>query len=362
MKTFEYRLRPNVKQELRLFASLRSTRELYNQCLEELITHYKNTGKSLNRFAQDKLHGKKEHPEMMAVLVDTTIARLHKSFANFFRRLKKGGVKAGFPRFKSANHWRSIEFRDATHHLDGGYFKSGKGCAGNIRTVVHRPLKGVFKHARIIKRPSGWYLQCVCETTPEPLVKTGNEIGLDVGIKYLIADSNGNFIDNDKTLRKNLAKLRIKQRAVARKTKGSHGRWKSVRELARLHERIANRRKDYIHKATTKIVQGNDLIAMEDLQIGNMAKNHCLALSISDASWGMIRQMLSFKAENAGRTFITVPPQYTSQKCSNCGEYVQKSLSVRTHLCPMCGYTADRDVNAAKNILRLGRSLYSLSP
>jgi len=325
------------------------------------FTHYKKTGKNLNRFAQDKLHGKKEHPEIMAVLVDTTIARLHKSFASFFRRVKEGNIKAGFPRFKSANRWQSVEFRDATHRLDGRYFKSGKLCAGNIRTIVHRPLKGVFKRARIIKRPSGWYLQCICETTPESLPKTGKEIGVDVGIKYLIADSNGNFVENDKVLRKNLAKLRIKQRNVSRKVKGSHSRRKAVKELARLHERIANRRKDYIHKTTTRIVQENDLVAIEDLQIGNMIKNRCLALSITDASWGMIRRFLAYKAENAGRTFVAVPPQYTSQKCSNCGEYVQKSLSVRTHLCPSCGYAADRDVNAAKNILRLGQSLYSLS-
>ncbi|QGH72427.1 MAG: CRISPR-associated endonuclease C2c1 [Siphoviridae sp. ctpQM7] len=360
MKTFEYRLRPNKQQEQRLFNSLKATRLLYNQALEELIEHYKTTGKHLNRFRHDKMHGKKEHPDLPAVLVDTTIARLHKSFANFFRGIKDGS-RIGFPRFKSANQWHSIEFRDAGNYVEGKSFKSGKACAGNIKLILHRPMEGTFRRARIVKRPSGWYLQCVCETKTQPLKKTGKSIGLDFGLRYLIADSNGEIVENDKVGRQNLKKLRRLQRSLARKKKGGKNRRKSARIVARLHERITNRRKDYLHKVSTAYIQKNDRIVLEDLQIKNMVRNHHLAFGIHDASWGMLRNMFAYKAENAGRELIAVAPHYTSQKCSQCGEMVVKSLSVRTHLCPSCGYTADRDVNAAKGILRLGLSLHPLS-
>lgn len=332
------------------------TRRLYNTALDELLDHYKKTGQYLNRFAHDKMHNKQTDPELPAVLVDTTIARLHRSFANFFRRMKST-EQAGFPRFKLPNRWFSFDFRDTDNYIEGAYFKSGKACAGNIRLVLHRPLEGTFRHARIVKRRSGWYLQCICEVSAKPLPVNDRAIGIDVGLKHLIADSDGNTVPNDKHLRTMLRKLRRAQRKVARRRKGSHRRRKAVHELARLHERIASRRKDYLHKVSRKYVNQYGTIVMEDLRIRNLVKNHHLALSIHDASWGMLRHMMSYKAEDAGRTFIAVAPHYTSQKCSNCGEIVQKSLSVRTHLCPSCGYVDDRDVNAAKNILRLGTSL-----
>lgn len=361
MKTYEYRLKPNKTQEEGLQKSLDLTRNLYNLGLEEIVNYYKETGKSLNRFTQDKMHDSKTDPDIYSPLIDTTIARLHNSFGNFFRNIKNGR-KTGFPRFKSFTRWHGFDFRDnQSNKIINGYFNSGKKVAGKIKVIEHRPMDGKFIHARIVKKPSGWYVQCICELDTKPLPKTNKDIGIDVGIKYLIADSDGGFVENDKTLRKSLPKIRIKQRELARKKIGSKNREKTRRELSRVYERIANKRKDYIHKATTKIVSNNDSIAMEDLNIRGMVKNHHLSLSIIDASWGMIKNMLAYKAESAGRQFVLVPPQYTSQKCSECGEIVQKSLSVRTHLCPFCGYIDDRDTNAAKNILRLGRSLWEAS-
>ena len=132
------------------------------------------------------------------------------------------------------------------------------------------------------------------------------------------------------------------------------GARKPSRSVARTHERITNQRKDTLHKASHHYVKHYQTIAIEDLKPANMVRNHCLAFAIADASWGMLRQYLENKAENAGRKVIAVAPHYTSQKCSQCGEYVQKSLSVRTHVCPHCGYIADRDENAARNILQRG--------
>jgi len=160
VKTFEYRLRPNQKQVQALMAVLIASRNLYNQGLEELITHYQETGKYLHLYEQDKRHGSKEHPDLPAVVVDTVLKRLHRSFTHFFQG-RKAGRKVGFPRFKSAHAWNTLQFRDATSSLHGKYFHAPKHCGGRIRVIVHRPLEGKFKFARIVLRPSGWYLQCV---------------------------------------------------------------------------------------------------------------------------------------------------------------------------------------------------------
>jgi len=173
MKTFEYRLRPNTQQEQALMGVLIASRKMYNSCLEELIRHYEETGKHMHLYEQDKQHGKEAHPDLPAVIVDTTLKRLHRSFTNFFQG-RKEGRRVGFPRFKGANAWNTVQFRDAANCLDGRYFKAGKQCGGRIRTIVHRPLEGTFMFARVVLRPSGWYLQCICETTPTPLPRDEN--------------------------------------------------------------------------------------------------------------------------------------------------------------------------------------------
>src|SRR5437588_6128702 len=235
---------------------------------------------------------------------------------------------------------------------------------GRLRVIVHRPLEGTLKFARIVLRPSGWYLQCVCETPPHPLLKKENAVGLDMGIRYLVADSHGHLIDNPKHARKTAKRLAHAQRTLARGKKGSHRRKKAKKKVARIHEHIANQRKDTLHKASRYYVDGYQAIVIEDLHVSNMVRNHCLAFAIADASWGMFRQYLESKAEHAGRQCIAVAPHYTSQKCSNpkCGEYVPKSLSVRTHVCPFCGYIADRDENAARNILQRGLQVLAGTP
>jgi putative transposase len=352
VKTFEFRLRPNAVQESALWKQLAFTRALYNQGLEELIAHYKTEKKHLNRYAHDRRHGSKEHPEIPAVLVDTTIARLHQSFANFFRRCKAGGHKPkGFPRFKSANRWHSLQFRDALNPVRDSYFVAPRVMGGRMRFNRHRDIEGKLKFCRVIRRPSGWYLQVVCETRRKLLPKTGKSIGLDFGLTHLVSDSEGNRVENPRHLKWSLRKLAHAQRRIARRKRGSHRRRKACRLAARIHEHIANQRRDFLHKTARSYVNRYDVIAVEDLQVENMLQCRPLARSISDASWSMLRTLLESKAEYAGRKVIAVAPHWTTQKCSQCGEIVEKSLSVRTHCCPHCGYVADRDVNAAKNIL-----------
>jgi putative transposase len=355
MLTYEFKLRPNPTQETALWKTLRLSRELYNSALEELVENFKSTGKHMNLFTQDKKHGSKEHPEIPAVVVDTTLKRLHVSFANFFRRCKQGADKKGFPRFKGANRWHSIQFRDATSNgISDSYFKAGKMLGGRIRFNRHRDIKGTLKFCRILHKPSGWYLQAVCETQSEKSPKTGASIGLDFGLKYLVADSNGEKVENPRHLKNSLRALRIAQRTIARRKKGSKRRKKAANRAARLHERVANQRKDYLHKVARGYVNRYDNIFIEDLAPSNMVKNRVLARSISDASWAMLRQLLESKAASAGKLVIAVPAHYTSQLCSQCGEIVQKALSVRTHVCPQCGYSDCRDINAAKVIFQRG--------
>ncbi|MFA5314080.1 MAG: RNA-guided endonuclease TnpB family protein [Methanomassiliicoccales archaeon] len=353
MKVFEYRLRPNKNQEAALMKVLTVSRLMYNAALEEWKRHLNETGKYLGMYKQDKQYNKQTYPDLPAVVVDQVMKRLHRALTLFFL-FRREGKTCGFPRFKGVNQWNSIEYRDQGNYLKGRYFQAGKLCGGKIRTVVHRPLEGEFRFARIIKRPSGWYLQCVCLVENKPLPATGNAVGIDVGIKSVVADSNGGIVPNPQFLKAEIKNLAHSQRLLSRKTKGSKHYKKQAQVVARRHERIHSRRKDFLHKLARRYICDNDVIVVENLNVSGMIKNHHLARAISDVSWSMFRDLLASKAENAGRLLISVSPRFTSQKCSKCGEYVEKSLSVRTHACPYCGYIDDRDVNAAKNILKIG--------
>jgi len=350
-RMFEYRLRPSRAQQAALIKVLAASRRLYNDALAEWKVHFEATGKYLHIYEQDKRYNKTTYPDVPAVVTDQIIKRLHRSLTAFFKG-RKEGCNVGFPRFKPAQRWNSIEFRNGPNHLDGRYFKAPKQCGGRMRVNVHRPLEGQFRFARIVKRPSGWYLQCVCAVEAKPLRENGRAVGLDMGITYLVADSEGNTIENPRTYKRSLERLAKAQRVVSRRVKGSRRRRKAAQGVARIHEKIANQRKDALHKVSRRYVNQYQTIVIEDLQPANMVRNHSLAQAISDSSWGMLRQYLTYKAAEAGREIEAVPAQFTSQRCSRCGEYVQKSLSVRTHLCPSCGFVADRDVNAAINILQ----------
>lgn len=362
MKTYEYKLRPNQKQYELLQKTLFLSNCLYNGALQELKDHYASTGKYMNLFVQDKKHGKVQHPDLPAVVVDTTLRRLHDSFSRFFQGVKKGR-KTGFPRFKDARRWSSIQFRDSTTNgIDGNRFKAGKLLGGKIRFIKHREMEGTLRFCRILRRSSGWYLQCVCDNIPKNRLENNDKgVGLDMGIKSLVVDSDGNKVENHRFLNKSLKKLRIAQRTIARRKNGSNRRKKACKVVARIHERIHNQRKDFLHKVSRQYVNKYGTIVVEDLSTEKMVSNSNFARSIYDASWTMLIGMIAYKAEEAGRQFVKVNPAYTSQQCSNCGEMVMKSLSVRTHSCPHCGYNDDRDINAAKNILRLGRSLQTPS-
>jgi len=352
MRTYDFKLRPNKEQAKYLDSLLLETKCLYNNALQELIEHYKTTNKYLNRFSQDKNYNKQTYPNIPSQFVDTTLDRLHRSFANFFRGLKQG-KKIGFPRFKSYKRWSSFAFRDYTQ----GKIKQGKwyiSKTNGIKVIQHRDIEGTPKLTRLVKRADGYYVQLVCETGVIKTKKTNKQVGLDLGLKYFVADSNGNKINAPKFFRKSEYKLVKVQRVLSKRKKGSKRRNKARQIVAKNHLKIQRQRKDWLHKLSYKYANENDVVVVENLNVSGMIKNKHLALSISDASWQTFVSMLEYKLQTLSKILIKVNPAYTSQICSECGAIVKKSLSQRTHCCPECLYVEDRDVNAAKNILKKG--------
>lgn len=348
MKVIEYKLYPNKTYLTKLEFTLEQARLLYNEALEQRITSWKENQKRLNYYDQTKFF-KSKYP-ISAMLTQCVLKRLDTTYQRFFKRINN------FPRFKSKNRFRSIDIRQwgLNASLKDGKLRYDKML---IRTSNHRELEGTPKTGRIVKRADGWYLQVVCDVgAKKPKAKIKTAIGLDMGLKYLVADSEGNIIQAPKMFRKTEAKLAKQQKVLSRRVKGSNSRMKAKEAVAKTHLKISRQRKDFLHKISYKYAQ-YDLIAVEKLNIKGMLKNHHLAKSISDASWNMLLRLIRYKAANAGSYFVEVNPKYTSQKCSGCGAIVQKSLSVRTHICPECSLIIDRDHNASLNILRAGIAL-----
>jgi putative transposase len=228
---------------------------------------------------------------------------------------------------------------------------------GRLKVLLHRPLEGTPKTATIRRSGTGkWYVSFSCECVePTPLPPTGREVGLDVGLKTFATLTEGDPIENPRFFRLEERALARAQRRLSTAEKGTPGRAERRRIVARVHERIAWRRGDFAHQHSRRIVSTFDLIAVEDLSVNRMMHNQCLAKSIADAAWTQFADLLSHQAAWAGRRYVAVNPAYTSQDCSGCGHRRTLSLSDRTYTCPCCGLVIDRDLNAARNILRLGR-------
>ena len=374
LRTYNYLLRPNIEQEKQLDFLLWQSRLVYNAALEQRIQTYQETGIGIG-YAKQWTHFRElrhEHPDTFGQLnassLQHLLRRLDKAFAAFFRRIK-AQEKPGFPRFKNRNRFKSIEYtygdgcklRQNEHGRMSFYVQN----VGEMRLCYHRsiPAEAKIKHAVIKQTNSRWYV-CLMLELPDPVTKcirTGKQIGMDVGLKSLAALSTGELIENPRWLREKLTELRRLQRHATRQAKGSHRQQKTYLQIARLHEHISNQRLDYLHQVSRRLVAEHDWIAIEDLSLGFMNRNRHLSLSSHDAGFGLLRQMLEYKAEEAGIQVIAVNPANTSQACSGCGNMVPKSLSVRVHSCPNCGLVLNRDVNAARNILTLALASLELA-
>jgi len=366
-KAFQYRAIINNKTEVNCLQWLETCRILYNLALEQRIDIYKQHGKYISRFTQYKQlpELKKEFPEFKAVgsqVLQDVIGRLQKAFDAFFRRLKNKGEKAGFPRFKGKDRYDSFTLGQCGYKIKGRYLYISN--VGRFKLFLSRPIEGNIKTVTIRRTPTDkWFVCFSCDNVPiKEMPEAIAEIGIDVGIKEFLVDSTGHSIANPKFFRQSERILRRRQRALARKTKGSHRRKKTRILVAKSHERISNQRKDFLHKVANFYIESYKTIYVEALNIKGMVKNRHLSKSIADASWGMFFNLLSYKAEEAGRKVIKVNPYNTSQNCSRCGEKVPKSLSVRVHTCPFCGLILDRDHNAAINIKAVGQTVQALIP
>jgi len=287
---------------------------------------------------------------------ERAIFAIQRFFANC--QAKKTGKK-GYPQFKK--HTRSVEYKQSGWALSNDKrcltFKDGF-VAGKFKLIGSRDLHfyapGEIKRIRIVRRADGYYAQfCINVERTEASITTGKAIGIDVGLNHFYTDSTGATVPNPRHLRKSEKTLKRLQKRVSRKKKGSSNRKKAINKLGRKHLKVSRQRKDFTIKTALCVVKSSDFIAYEDLQVKNMVKNHKLAKSISDAAWSQFAVGLQYLGKVYGKTVIAVAPQYTSQDCSNCGNLVKKSLSVRTHICS-CGTVLDRDHNAALNILAKG--------
>jgi putative transposase len=367
LKTFEYRLYPNRRQQESLMACLEESRRLYNAMLEQVKDYHAESGKFLSKYALTARFKRCGGEYVPATTVQTLADRLDKALRRCIAR-KELGQKVGFPRFKSANRWHSIHLRQYGKSRDVWLDdRAGRGprlrvpgkLGKTIKIRQHRPLEGVPKTVYLKLRADGkWYVLIVCKLGDVPPQTTVDEpaIGLDVGLKVFLADSDGRTVTNPRHYQRSQKNLRRAQRKGCRRKKGSKGRKKAARAVAKTHLKIARQRKDFLHKTAKRYVDDYSRIVVEELNVFGMIKNHTLAKSIHDASWAKFVEILEYKAESAGAQVVKVPAHFTTQACSNCGELVPKSLSVRTHICTSCEHVEDRDVNAAKNILDRARA------
>ena len=353
-RTFRYKARLTVGQKHRADYQLMLLRRLYNAALEQRIDAWKKQRKSLSFYdqCQELTELREAFPEYAAL--DCQMSRqpllaLHAAFNAFFRRLK-AGKKAGFPRFKGRHRFNSMTYHQNGWKLDSNRLKlSG---VGTIKLFLSRPHQGDIK-AVTLKRDScgDWFVSLSCDNVPmRPLPNTGKSIGIDLGLTSLLTTSDGEHVENPRLTDVHARHLRVAQRSLSKKKRGSARRQKARQQVARIHRKIERTRRDNHFRVAVDLVRRFDLIAAEDLNTKGLAQGW-LAKSIHDAAWGQFIEILQVKAEEAGREVVLVNPRGTSQECSGCGARVPKKLHVRIHRCDGCGLILDRDVNAAKNIL-----------
>jgi putative transposase len=363
LKVFQYRLYPSNAQRQRLEETLETCRRFYNDCLGERKATYETEGRTVGRVEQlrrVKVH-KANNPFAAGVhshVLQVVVADLDKAFQAFFRRVKAGEAP-GYPRFKGKDRFRSFGLKE----LGNGFGVDGRRLrlsgVGRVAVRWHRPLEGKIKTLRVARKAGKWYASFCCEVESAPLSPCEKEVGIDLGLTSLATLSTGAKVENPRWYRRSQQKLRVLQRSVTRKKRGGANRRKAVRRLAIYAEHIANQRKDYLNKLVCTLVGCFGFIALEDLSVHRMVDGN-LAKSILDAGWGLFRQRLLAKAENAGRQVVLVDPAYTTQDCCQCGHRQKLSLSDRWYSCP-CGNSRDRDENAALNILTRGRRVWAPS-
>ncbi|WNS78190.1 transposase [Domibacillus sp. DTU_2020_1001157_1_SI_ALB_TIR_016] len=380
MLNYRFEIFPNEEQKSTLHSWVNLCRQQYNSALLDKQRAYQKNKKNLMKSDLSALLtlSKKHHPYLKKVPsqpLQETLDRLGKAFDKFFKK------EAGYPKVKKHKDYHSITFtqfgmskqkdkkgkmhtvRRAVSFGKGGKLLISKLGLMDIR--LHRKLDGKVKQV-IIKRQNGRWFAIFCverqADPPQAFHQASETAGIDVGINKFAVLSNGEEIPNPGFLRKEEKKLIRAQKKLSRKKKGSSNWQKQVARMQKLHARVANQRKDFLHKAAFRLANTYSVVCVEDLNIRNLVKNRKVSKSIHDAGWGMFRQFLAYKCERNGGQLVKVKPHFTTQDCSDCGKRVKKSLSIRTHACPDCGLVLDRDHNAALNIEKAGLVQIGLIP
>jgi len=357
MKTaYKFRMYPTRQRALQLDQTLDTCRRLYNLALADRKAAYEVEG--ISRSYEDQavllVAEKREgnFKDVFSQVLQDVLRRLDKAFKAFFRRVK-AGEKPGYPRFKGIGWYKSFTYPQVGFKLEGSKLTLSK--IGSIRIFKHREVEGKIKTCTIKKDLLGhWYAILVAEIEDVPAVDPTTAIGVDVGLKSLITTSAGESIQYPRYYIQLEEKLAAAQRSLSRKRKGSANRLKAKAKVAKISKRIQNLRDEFHYQVSRKLVDSADIIVFENLNINGMLKNHHLAKHIQDHAWGKLIQFTKSKAAKAGKMVELVDARYTSQKCSQCGIMVPKTLAERTHACPNCGLEIDRDLNASLNIRTLG--------
>jgi len=359
MKTaYKFRMYPNRQQEAMLDLTLETCRHLYNLALADRKNAYEVEG--ISRTYEDQAAMLTEERNggnfkgVYAHCLQDVLRRLDKSFKAFFRRVKSG-EKPGFPRFKGIGWYKSFTYPDSETGYKVNGLKLTLSKIGSIRIFKHREIEGKIKTCNIKKNLLGhWYAVLVAEIDDISLVESKTAIGVDVGLKSLVALSTGETIQYPRYYIHKERKLAMAQRDLSKKKRGSNNRQKAKIKVARLHKKIQDHRDEFLHQVSRKLVDSADLIVFENLNISGMLKNRHLAKHIQDHAWGKLIQFTQSKAAKAGKVVELVDARYTTQMCSQCGIMVPKTLADRVHNCPNCGLEMDRDINASLNIRTLG--------
>lgn len=362
-RTYKFRIYPSNKQELLLNNSLETCRIIYNKILETRKVAYDTEKKSISKFDCNNLIVKwKESDEKIksvhSQVLQNVSERVDLAYRGFFQRVKKQGEKAGFPRFKGYGRYDSMSYPGTGYKvINHELLEVSK--LGKIKIKLHRPIDGEIKRLILKKEAGKWFACLQLEKENYETIKRNKPIGIDLGISSFLTTSDNEKIENPKYYDKSkirLAKIQRKFSKLKELPKDDKKKCKVRKVLQKVHSKIKNQRKDFLHKLSRNIVNKYSHICIEDLNIKKMLKDGyaTLARHISDCGWRDFLNMLDYKAVEAGSKIIYVNPAYTSQTCSGCGKIVQKELSERIHKCGACGLELDRDHNAALNILRVG--------
>jgi putative transposase len=367
-KSFKYRLLGNKQIFIKADEWLLLCQRLYNTALEERIVAWKRNHHSISAFDQKKelpelKQAFPEYKEVGSQVLQDVLERLDRAYKAFFKRVKNKNGRAGFPRFKGKDRYDSFTLKQTGWKLEGKYLSIKN--IGRFKLKLSRPIEGDIKTVTIRRTSTGkWYVCFSCDNIHEKrLLQSDKIVGIDVGIKSFLVDSDGNKVDNPQYFRQSERLLRLRQRRLCRRVKGSQGRQRARILVAKAHEKVRNQRNDFLHKIANFYVKNYGVLIFEDLNIKWMVKNYHLAKPITDASWGTFIGLVSYKAEEAGRKLIRISRfEPSSKTCSECGAINQKlTLNDRQWVCKSCGVLHDRDYNAAKNIRRVGQTLQEIT-